>query len=79
MRDSPIAIRYDHNPVISMRCYRRGDHMAPPELAVSGGQACNRPVTLPTFVVREATMVLLARTFQVLYYSCPAPFIAHHS
>jgi hypothetical protein len=49
-----------------MRRYRGGDHVAPPKLAVSGGQACSKPIILPSLVVHEADVVLLAQTLQVL-------------
>jgi hypothetical protein len=39
---------YYYNLVISLRRYRRGDHVDPPELTVSGCRACSRPVTLHT-------------------------------
>jgi hypothetical protein len=71
MRDSPISTRHDHNPIISTRHYRRGDHVVPPESAVSGGRAYNRPVTLPSLVIYEATVVLLARTLQVFMLLLP--------
>jgi hypothetical protein len=49
-----------------MRRYRRGDNVAPPIPAVSRDRAYSRPVTLPSLVVHEATVVLLVQTLQVL-------------
>jgi hypothetical protein len=54
-----------------MRRYRRGDHMAPPEPVVFGCRDYSRPVTLPSLVIREATMVLLPQTLQVLVVLLP--------
>jgi hypothetical protein len=71
MRDSPIATRYDHNHVISLRHYRKGDHVAPPELVVSRDWVCSRPVTVPSLIVREAIVMLLARALQVLMVLLP--------
>jgi hypothetical protein len=71
MRNSPVATRYDHNPIISLSHYRRGDHVAPPKLAVSGGRACSRLITLPSLIVCEASMVLLPRTLQVAMVLLP--------
>jgi hypothetical protein len=54
-----------------MRRYRRGDNMAPLEPAVSRDRDCSRPVTLPSLVIREATVVLLVQTIQVLVLLLP--------
>jgi hypothetical protein len=54
-----------------MRRYRRSDHMAPPKLVVSEDRAYNRPVTLPSLVVCEAAVVILAQTLQVLVLLLP--------
>jgi hypothetical protein len=43
-----------------MRRYRRGDHVAPPEPAVSGDRAYSRPVGVPSLIICEAAVVLLA-------------------
>jgi hypothetical protein len=54
-----------------MRRYRRGDHMAPPKPMVSEDRAYSRPVTLPSLVVCEAAVVILAQTLQVLVLLLP--------
>jgi hypothetical protein len=83
MRDWNVATRDDHNPVISMRRYRRGDHVAPPKLGVSRCRARSKPITLHPIIVCEAVVVLLPWTLQVLllplapskssWCSCPTP------
>jgi hypothetical protein len=60
MIDSFVTKRFDHNLVINMRRYMRGDHVAPPEPAVFGDRAYSRPVTLPSLIICEAAVVLLA-------------------
>jgi hypothetical protein len=71
MRDSLVATRYDHNPVISLRLYRRGDHVAPPKLVVSRCRAYNRLVTLSSLIICKVIVVLLPQTLQVLVVLLP--------
>jgi hypothetical protein len=66
MRDSTVTARDDHNPVINLRRYRRGDHIAPPEPAASRCKAYSRPITLHPIVIHETAVVLLPRTLQFL-------------